>query len=141
MCVSEEKIWWCSWMCAHVYDAALCGSTVRIVALGLWLVGHTCPRKYVENKTFVFLWLTKILHLVSLIVSSYWLALGCANHTLLTTMWLKAWQTLDNQRRMLPLFQKIKKQKKQYFFSIQADDKIHAGTEVSEAFPEWIIAL
>jgi len=27
-------------MCAHVYDVALYGNTVRNVALGLWLVGH-----------------------------------------------------------------------------------------------------
>jgi len=27
-------------MCAHVFDVALCGNTVRNVALGLWLVGH-----------------------------------------------------------------------------------------------------
>jgi len=29
----------------HVYDMALCGSTVRNVALGLWLVGHPCDSK------------------------------------------------------------------------------------------------
>jgi len=27
-------------MCAHVYDVALCGNTVRNVAVGFWLVGH-----------------------------------------------------------------------------------------------------
>jgi len=31
-------------MCAHVYGVALCGNTVKNVALGLWLVGHFCTR-------------------------------------------------------------------------------------------------
>jgi len=29
-------------MCAHVFHVALCGNTIRNVALGLWLVGHPC---------------------------------------------------------------------------------------------------
>jgi len=29
-------------MCAHMYDVALCGNTVRNVALGLSLVDHPC---------------------------------------------------------------------------------------------------
>jgi len=35
-------------MCVHVYDVALCGNTVRNVALGLWLVGHPC---YIQCST------------------------------------------------------------------------------------------
>jgi len=27
-------------MCAHVFDVAFCGNTVRNVALDLWLVDH-----------------------------------------------------------------------------------------------------
>jgi len=33
-------------ICARVYDVALCGNTMRNVALGLWLVGHPCPMGY-----------------------------------------------------------------------------------------------
>jgi len=33
-------------MCAHVYDVALCSNTVRNVALGLWLVGHSWFRGF-----------------------------------------------------------------------------------------------
>jgi len=29
-------------MCAYVYDVALCGNTERKVAIGLWLVDHPC---------------------------------------------------------------------------------------------------
>jgi len=44
---SWPKVCVCEWgrdgvmfMCAQVYNAALCSSTVRNAALGLWLVGH-----------------------------------------------------------------------------------------------------
>jgi len=39
-------------MCAHVCDVALCGNTVRNVALGLWLVGHPCCTSSFDKYTF-----------------------------------------------------------------------------------------
>jgi len=36
-------------VCAHVYDVALCGNTVRNVALDLWLVGHHC---YIKREVY-----------------------------------------------------------------------------------------
>jgi len=41
-------------MCAHVYDVALCGSTVRNVALGLWLVGRPWTTCFALFEWFVW---------------------------------------------------------------------------------------
>jgi len=41
-------------MCAHVYDVALCGSTVRNVALGLWLVGRPWTTCFALLEWFVW---------------------------------------------------------------------------------------
>ena len=39
-----------TFMCAHVYNVALCCNTVRNVALGIWLVGHPCNSKTHTSK-------------------------------------------------------------------------------------------
>ena len=39
-------------MCAHLYDVALCVNTVRNVALGIWLVGHRCFMEISEFRSF-----------------------------------------------------------------------------------------
>jgi len=46
-CASRDEV---MFMCALVYDVALCGNTVRNVALGLWLVGYPCKPSEVLEK-------------------------------------------------------------------------------------------
>ena len=41
-------------MCVHVYDVALCGNTIRYVAVGLWLVGHPW-HKWLKHYILYFL--------------------------------------------------------------------------------------